>query len=373
MWARPDTRERGSRSPVSEVVSPAPRPDWEAVLAADPAASVFQTPAWFEAATAVTGARDASRLYVLRDGRRLVLPLLRRRLLPGAPLPALSLDEGLSHPFGPGGLLATDGVRPQDVRLVLSDLRRSPALSTRVTAMFDVAGQFEAGLPVGAHATPLRVHVLDLDGGFATVWAQRFHPSARKAVRRAERAGMTVVRDTTGRLAPAFYELYLAWTAERTSRTGLPVPVALALARRRQPPAVFKALAGSPALGCRTWLACHEGRPVAGLVTFAQGTHAISFRSYSLREHRALHASHLLKRLAIEDACEAGCRWFSLGMSGGVAGLEAFKESLGATPRWALDCRVERLPVHRLERGRDQAVASAAAALSRVRGDTGGG
>ena len=371
MWAWPDTRVRGGRSQVVEVVSPAPRPDWLAVLAADPAASVFQTPSWFDAAAAVVGARDVSRLYVTRDGRRLVLPLLRRRLLPRVSLPALSLDEGLPHPFGPGGLLATDGVRPEDVRLVLSDLLRSPALSTRVTAMFDVAGQFEAGLPVGAHTTPLRIHVLDLDGGFGTVWAERFHSSARKAVRRAERAGLTVERNTTGRLAPAFYELYLEWTAERARRSGLPLPVATALARRRQPPALFEALADSP-VDCRTWLASHQGRPVAGLVTLVHGGHGISFRSYSLREQSSQHASHLLKRLAIEDACDAGCRWFSLGTSSGVPGLEAFKESLGATPRWALDCRVERLPVDRLERGRDRAAASAAAALARLRGDTAG-
>ncbi|MGN6636031.1 MAG: GNAT family N-acetyltransferase [Oryzihumus sp.] len=326
---------------------------------------MFQTPSWCDAAAAVIGARDVSRLYVTSEGRRLVLPLLRRRLLPG-----LRLDEGLPHPFGPGGLLATGGVRPEDVRLVLSDLRRSTAVSTRVTAMFDVAGQFEAGLPLGANATPLRVHVLGLDGGFATVWAERFHASARKAVRRAERAGLTVEHDTGPRLVPAFYELYLAWTAERTSRSGLPVPVASALARRRQPLAMFEALAGSPLLGCRTWLAIHQGTPVAGLVSFVHGAHGISFRSYSLREHSGLHASHLLKRLAIEQACDAGCRWFSLGMSSGVPGLEAFKESLGATPRWALDCRVERLPVQRLERGRDRAAASAAAALTRLRGGT---
>ena len=39
MWAWPDTRVRDGRSPGAEVVSPAPRPDWLAVLAADPAAA----------------------------------------------------------------------------------------------------------------------------------------------------------------------------------------------------------------------------------------------------------------------------------------------------------------------------------------------
>ena len=356
------TRDGGRRVLEAVVVSPAPREQWSAVLAADPAASVFQTPAWFDAATAVTGARDASRLYETSDGRQLILPLLRHRNLPG-----VALDAGHPHPFGPGGLLATGGLRPDDVRLVLSDLIGSPAVSTRITALYDVAERWEAGLPTQATATRLPVHVLDLEGGFDRVWGERFHASARKAVRRAERAGLTVERDTTGRLVPALYDLYLAWTTERAQRTGLPVPVATALARRRQPLPMFEALAAAPGLGGRTWLASYQGEPVAALMTFAHGAHGISFRSYGLREHGSLHASHLLKRLAIEDACASGCRWFSLGMSGGTSGLEAFKESLGATPRWSLECRVERLPLSGLERVRQRAESSAATAITRLR------
>ena len=61
-----------------QVVSPAPRDAWGQVLAEDPGATVYQTLAWFDAARQVSGASDVSRLYTLDDGRRLVLPLLRR-------------------------------------------------------------------------------------------------------------------------------------------------------------------------------------------------------------------------------------------------------------------------------------------------------
>jgi hypothetical protein len=62
-----------------------------------------------------------------------------------------------------------------------------------------------------------------------------------------------------------------------------------------------------------------------------------------------LRVNNLLQRLAIEDACESGCRWYSMRESGGVQSLIRFKQSMGATPRRAVDYRIERLPLTALE------------------------
>ncbi|MET1007436.1 MAG: hypothetical protein ABWX96_17935, partial [Propionibacteriaceae bacterium] len=95
-------------------MSPAPRAAWEAVLATDPGATALQTPEYFAAVLSGTGGRDASRLYHLSEGRQLVLPLVQQRALPGFPLLA-DFPGG----FGHGSLLATGGLRPSDVRLVV--------------------------------------------------------------------------------------------------------------------------------------------------------------------------------------------------------------------------------------------------------------
>jgi hypothetical protein len=55
---------------------------------------------------------------------------------------------------------------------------------------------------------PRLAHVLDLEGGFGEVWNHRFTGTARTAASKAERSGLTVERDTTGRLMPAVYELF---------------------------------------------------------------------------------------------------------------------------------------------------------------------
>ena len=64
---------------VERVVTPAPRNLWEHLVDADPGSLVDQSPAWVDVMAATAPHRDASRLYELSDGRRFVLPLVRRR------------------------------------------------------------------------------------------------------------------------------------------------------------------------------------------------------------------------------------------------------------------------------------------------------
>lgn len=345
-----------------EVVSPVPRSEWNRLLASDPASSIFQTPAWFDATLRLTGARDASRLYTAEDGRTLLLPLLRR-----SPLPGVAFDAAYPHRMGPGGVLAAGGLRPADVRLVLSDLLCSRAAGIRISAMHDVTECWEEGLVPGVQAVRSHVHVLDLDGGFAAVWDNRFRRSTRRHVRKAERSRLTLERDLTGRLVPAFYDVYMKWSAERAQKSGLPWPLASTLARRREPLPMFEALAASMGEACRIWVARYDAEPVAGLITFVHGNHAVAFRSFAVRRFGSIRAGLLLHRTAIEDACAYGCRHYSMGMSGGVRGIEAYKEAMGAVPRPVLESRIERLPLTRLEGLRSSVEASASQILANRR------
>ena len=64
------------------VVSPAPREVWRELLESDPNALITQTPDWLDCICDLGDYEDASRLYHGGDGRKLVLPLVRRRGLP---------------------------------------------------------------------------------------------------------------------------------------------------------------------------------------------------------------------------------------------------------------------------------------------------
>jgi hypothetical protein len=56
-------------------------------------------------------------------------------------------------------------------------------------------------------------------------------------------------------------------------------------------------------------------------------------------------ANDLLHRLAIEDACRAGCRSYHMGESGSSESLAKFKRGFGACAVAYAEYRLERLPL----------------------------
>ncbi len=326
------------------MLSPAPRHAWRAILSADPHSTPNQTPEWADAVrSSRPGAQDASRLYRLDDGRSLLLPLMRR-----SPVPGLTLHS--SYPYG--DLLASGGLRASDVRVVLDDLAHSHRTSrTLISAGYANAEHWELERSPWFLPRSPRVHVLDLEGGFQQVWEQRFHSSARRAVRKAERSALTVERDTTGRLTSTFYQLAVTWTEERAREAGMPGWLAArTVAGRHESLQLFESVAALLGTACRQWVAWHGGTPVAAIITLVHGEHALYWRGYSDKTAAGpLRANNLLQKMAIEDACASGCRFYSMGQSGGVESLERFKESLGATPRSAPELLLERFPVTALQ------------------------
>ena len=123
---------------VVEMVSPAPRDIWRGVLRDDPGATAQLTPAYFDAVVAATGGSDVSRFYQLRDGRQLLLPLVRRPSRFG-----LHLDASYPEGYGPGGMLATGGLLADDVRMVVKDLWVE-SLSVRIGGASHTSEQWSA-------------------------------------------------------------------------------------------------------------------------------------------------------------------------------------------------------------------------------------
>jgi hypothetical protein len=298
-------------------------------VAADPNALVSQTPAWTDLVCSVDGYADASRLYELPSGRRLVLPMVRDGGLP----PALAPEASLPLCWGTGGIVAPGGVTARDLQAVFEDLSGRPVVRTSLRPGPLDAREWDAARPPGT-TVPRLAHVLDLEGGFGEIWKRRFTGTARTAVRKAERSGLTVERDTTGRLVPAVCELL-----ERS------------LDRRGGDPR-HRLISIAHGLGevCRTWVAWLDGQPAAAIMV-VQGANANLTRG-TLDEELAGHtrADFLLQQLAIEDACEAGCRYYNMGESGSSASVARFKTRLGARPRLYAEFHIERAPVTTFDR-----------------------
>jgi hypothetical protein len=325
-----------------EIVSPAPRPVWHELLASDRGAQAFQSPAWLDCAVAITGGSDASRLYTFADGRRLVLPMVRRRGLPGR------LAVLASQPFGwgVGGLLAgASQVTESDVTAVLADLTQLPAVRVSVRPPSRDAAVYQAAVPSDVIRTPHREQVLEL-GEFGALWQDRFSGHARRSVRKAEKSDLTVEVDDTGRLIREFYGLYDASVARWAAQQHEPLALARWRARRRDPLRKFVVVARGMGTALRVYLARSAGRPAAAVLVVWQGGTASYWRGAMDKDLAGpTHANALLHKSAIQDACEAGLGWYAMGDSGASASLTRFKESFGATSRDYWGYRVERLPL----------------------------
>jgi CelD/BcsL family acetyltransferase involved in cellulose biosynthesis len=204
-------------------------------------------------------------------------------------------------------------------------------------------------------------YVLDLNGGFGEVWQHKFRSNTRRAVRKAERSGLEIEVDRSGRLLDVFYDLYqkslmrwasaqhepLWFTRLRMNRACYTTPRHLAVVARH-----FGA-------NCAVWVARYGGQPAAANIVLRSGAYVKAWRGAMDKEIAApVCATEFLDRLAIEDACQEGYRFYDLGGAEPGSSLARFKENLGATLRFTHELRAERLPVSRARRFSAEAVSA---------------
>jgi len=323
-----------------EVLTPAPREEWSAIVASSDATLAFQRPDWMDAICASGGYADASRLYVM-GGARLLLPLARRTGVLGA----AGLVASLPYGWGFGGLVAQGEIGPEDVAAVVADLARQRWARVSIRPDPLAAAPWNVAVPRQAVRVARRAHVLDLQGGFETVWTRAFTGVARTNVRRAERSGLAVECGHDVRAIDAFHGLYER-SVERWARQAGPAPARWWIAARRERRAKFERAAAALGDDLAIWVARLDARPIAAIIVLRAGASASYWRG-AMDEEAAgpTRANYLLHRLAIEDACLAGCRRYHMGETGTSASLAQFKTRFGAIPHDYHEYRLERLPL----------------------------
>lgn len=326
------------------VTSPAPREVWRKLLQHDPEVLPLQSPEWIDCICMLKGYEDASRLYEFSDGQQLLMPAVKRRGFPKFTSVQASLPDG----WGWGGVISRYSLTTQDLAAVFEDLAKSPFITMSICPNPRRGELWRAALPAGVMAVPRRAHVLDLEGGFDRVWKDRFTPRVRQQIRRAEKSDVHVECDTTGKLVPVFYELYRRsvdrWAEQQHEPRWL--------ARRRADPiAKVQQLAQTMGETCRIWVAWHEGLPVAASIVLL-GFNADYIMGAMDKERAApVYANALIQKLAIEDACRAGCHLYHMGESGASEGISKFKERFGAQAYTYNAYRLERFPISKINKG----------------------
>jgi hypothetical protein len=286
---------------------------------------------------------DATRAYRAPDGRRIVLPLARRR---GGG--AHGVEASMPTHWGFGGIVAEGGVTPEDVRLVLDDLAGRAVLRQGIRPNPRHGRLYREVAPARTFEIPRRAHVLDLAGGVDVVW-KGFSESRRRAVRKAERSGVEVEHDTSGRLLGEFFELYACSEARWAAQQHEPAALARFRTRFRDTLGKWQRIARHLDGGCHQWVARHDGRAVASIIVLS-GVNAHYTRGAMDKERAGpLRANDLLMWHAIRAACATDAGTFHLGESGGSASLADYKERFGARAVDYPELRFERLPITRAD------------------------
>ena len=308
------------------VVSPAPREAWTAVWEASAEATIFQRPEWLDACCRVGGFEDVSRLYETSDGERIVFPLARS----GASWPASRTTWSMPVGWGVGGAFGSRQVGEQDVAMMLDDLLSR--FARLVVSPGPVSGTAWSAAPAQARVRH-HAHVVDLREGFGKLWSGAFSSDTRNKIRKAQRRGVEVQWAPGTELMRVYWAIFIRWTTEQAKERGIPVPVALALARHREPLVRYEAIARDLGDRCQVVLARVDGEPAASVIALLDGVHAHYWRATSDKALvRRRYANHLLLARVLERAASSGCRYVHLGESGGKRSLIQFKEHFGARP-----------------------------------------
>ena len=279
-------------------------PELDAVADAAPQATFYHTGAWLHA-LADAYPRMSLHCLVARDGNdtRGFLPYFEARRGP--------LRAAWSLPFGTYGGPAGDA--EACARLMDAFERRLSAPGTVEIGWVDFAG----GAPcAGWDATACSTHVVDMTGGFDTVWRERFDKPRRRRVRRAEENGVTIRRGGGAEDVARYVEVYRGRLRDWDSGEGHPERIFFSLAER-----------GGDRV--RLYLASHEGAVVGGHLNFYYRDMVTAWYGMTTTRAGDTQAGTLLYATCMREACEAGFTRYNLGASLGRRSLIEYKESLG--------------------------------------------
>ncbi|MGH3720733.1 MAG: GNAT family N-acetyltransferase [Pseudonocardiaceae bacterium] len=350
-----------------EAEGPDARSAWESLVADDESIALSKTPEWADCICSSSRFSDATLLFRGDDGRRLILPRLRKTGIPTL----LGLFESPPHGWGLGadasGVLGEGGpASPREIGALIREIRRHPGLRTRVMVGRDDAEIWASVAPNTIYSTARTAQVLDLRGGFSTVWSERFTSKVRSNSRKAERRGVVVESDNTGRLVPIFDMLYRnsvdRWAHER----GNPLTLMRWLAQRREPRNKFATVAQWMGERCTVWIAWRGGEPLAGIFVLTGGPRATYWRGAMDKERaRGTGANELLHRHAIEAACADERQSYDFGLYQ-TEELKRFKSTFGAQEVPVRTYYFETLPTAAAEARSHNAAKQAVQAVARL-------
>jgi hypothetical protein len=286
---------------------------WDTVVAQSPYATFFHTSTW--ARMMVTTYPDytiATRGFVLDDGVTAIVPMVRT-----------TERNRLFHwyesmlPGGYGGPVATRPLHTHEQGQIFRKL------ASTSTAGLHIMGNplIELSQAPGYTHTHQYTHILNLSPGF-NVLSQRFAHGKRYGVKKARRMGVIVSVAVCEQDFRDYYAVYRDSLQRWGETTLVDYPYTL-----------FAQIFHERSAGIQLWVARASGQIISGMLMLYHNAAASYWHGATLQSHFDHEPAALLMTEIIQDACARGIVYLDFGPSGGLAGVQRFKEGFGAEQR----------------------------------------
>jgi hypothetical protein len=331
---------------IIRVTSPAPREIWRELMGMDPEAIVPQSPEWVDIICSTGKYKDASYLYEFPDGSKQLLPMVRLAHIPTL----LATQASMPPSWGMGGLIGSRPAQPEDISIICNDISKKNILSTSIRPNPIHSEAWTCARPDTGSLEPRLAHILDLQPGLQEIWTKKFSHKVRTAIHKAERSGLTVECDRSGRYVPLYYELMLKSVDRWAAQQHEPRAMARWRAANRDPMEKIQRIAKGMGSTFNIWVAWYANQPAAAVLTL-KGRNIYGFKSAMDKPLAGpTCATDLIHWLIIQDACQSRCGRYCLGESGRSASLALYKEHLGAQAYPYAEYYFERFPLTTLDR-----------------------
>ena len=191
-------------------------------------------------------------------------------------------------------------------------------------------------------------HIIDLAPGLDVVY-KGFNRNAKRNIKIAEKAGVAVEIDRTGRLLDEFFDLYNLSRSRWAHQQHEPQWLARIRYGRQDPVKKWRLICDHLGPQCAVMIARVGTRPAAGgIILFGENAH-FTRAAMDLEIAGPTRATDALEWEVIKEAVASGARWLHTGHSSSP-GVSAFKERFGAVRVDYDEFVTERLPVTRLDK-----------------------
>lgn len=296
-----------------KVIDNIPKDLWDQVVAKCNYATFFHTSTWAEMlAQTYPHFHIATKGFILDDGVVAVVPLVgtteRNRYF--------KRYESM-FPGAYGGAVAKRNLTQTEIRSIFQRLANAR------TAYIHVMGNpyTNHDLPPSYNRSLLYTHVLSLDKGFDAIFKNYSHGHKHSA-RKARRMGVEIgVAETEEEFRSHYYQVY----QDSLRRWGDNV-------LESYPYSLFEQIYHRRSEGAKLWVARVSGEIVSGTLAFYHNSRVVAWHGATLERYFSYCPAHLLDTEIIRDACQRGFSYYDFNPSGGLKGVERYKEAFGAQP-----------------------------------------